>query len=467
MGKQGEMREEKDSLGTKEVPAEAYYGIHTCRSLENFPLSGIQVPKEIIYAMARLKAACAAANNELGLLDDRKTEAIVKATEVILEGTLDDQFPIDIFQAGSGTSTNMNVNEVIANRAIEFLGGKKGERTLLHPNDDVNKGQSTNNVFPSSIRVALVMMLPELTDALQRYISVLHIKGDQYDHVLKSGRTHLQDAVPVRLGQVFHAFAYSAEKHLKRLREAGDYLKELGIGGNAVGTGINTKESFRELIVSAFNKKWRTDFRVTGDGVEATHSTTDIAHFSASLRSLAVDVGRVCNDLRLMSSGPNTGLNEINLPAVEPGSSIMPGKINPSICEAVNMLCFRVMGNDTTVASSASAAQLELNVTMPVTGYCVVESVRLLGNALDVLREKCIEGISVNEEVCRNYAEQSPSLATFLNPLVGYDKASQVVKDAIKNKRTIPEEVKAQGLLPEEEMKHIFDPHRLTSPEKG
>lgn len=459
-------RIEKDSLGEKSILIDSYYGIHTARSIENFPISGLKIPSEIIKAIAYLKLSCARANEKQGKLHKSKADVIVQAAREVIDGKFSNQFPIDIFQAGSGTSTNMNVNEVIANRSNELSGGKKGDKSLIHPNDHVNMGQSTNNIFPSSMRVASFLLLEKLFENILLYINILKEKGTEFDHIIKSGRTHLQDAVPIRLGQVLKAFAYSAEKHFKQINEAAEYIKELGVGGNAVGTGINTKKGFRDLIVKYLNKEIKKKvFSVAVDGIEATHSITDLSHLSSALRSLAVDIGRVCNDLRLMSSGPNTGINEINLPPVEPGSSIMPGKINPSICEAVNMACYKVIGNDTTITCCANAGQFELNVTMPVTGYCLIESIKILTCSLEVLSNKCIKDITANEEVCKNYADTSPSLATFLNPILGYDKASAIVKSAAAKGKTIKEELLEEKIMTEKEINRIFNPVRLTSPE--
>jgi len=459
-------RREKDSLGEKEIPENLYYGIHTTRSIENFAISELKVPAEIIQAIAFLKLSCAKANEKQKKLPKNKADAIAKAAREVIGYKFGDQFPIDVFQAGSGTSTNMNVNEVIANRANELLRGKKGDKKLIHPNDHVNMGQSTNNIFPSSIRVASILLLEKLFDHLGLYIKAVKEKGKEFDHIVKSGRTHLQDAVPIRLGQVFSAFAYSAEKHFKRIQEAAKYVKELGAGGNAVGTGINTKKGFRDLIIKYLNKEIKKEFfSVTGDGIEATHSITDLSHLSSALRSLAIDTGRVCNDLRLMSSGPNTGINEIDLPPVEPGSSIMPGKFNPSICEAVNMACYKVIGNDSTITCCANAGQLELNVTLPITGHCLIETIKILTGAINVLTNKCIKGIVANETVCKNYVEASTSLATFLNPVLGYDKASEIVKNSIKKGRTIKEELLKEKIMTKEEVDRIFKVVCLTSPE--
>lgn len=457
-------RIEKDSMGPLEVPADAYYGVHATRSINNFRISGLRLQPEQITAMALLKLACAKANAELKLLPRRKGDAIAAACREIAAGKFAREFPIDVFQSGSGTSSNMNMNEVAANRAAEIMGGRRGERGKVHPNDDVNMGQSTNNVFPSSIRVAALPLTLDLIAAAEGLGATLAANAKKFDGILKSGRTHLQDAVPVRMGQVFGAWAYAIGKDAERLKGKLARLSELGVGGNAVGTGINTSPRFRKLIIKHLNVETGLKFRVTGNGVEATHATNDLADLSAAAQTLAVDVARICNDLRLMASGPLTGLNEVTLPAVEPGSSIMPGKINPSICEAVNMACLKVFGNHQTVTLAALSAQLELNVTMPVTGYALIESLKILAAAVRHLDEKCLRGIRVNREVCERYAMESPSLATFLNPLIGYDRAAAAVKKALAEKKTVPAVVLEEGLLSAEELKRALDPKRLTSP---
>lgn len=457
-------RKEKDSLGEYKVPKNALYGISAARSIDNFPISGYTLPREQIKALAQLKLACAKANVELGDLPKRKGDAIARACMEVADGRHDGQIPVDIFSSGSGTSLNMNINEVIANRAEELLGGRRGAKKLVHPNDHVNMGQSTNNVFPSSIRVAALPMLKDLAREASGLRSTLRKKARQFDKVVKSGRTHLQDAVPIRMGQVFSAFAYSVEKDTQRLKEAMPRLAELGVGGNAVGTGINTRAAFRRLIVKHLNRATGERYRVTANGIEATHSTTDLAATSSAIQTLAVDVHRICNDLRLMSSGPKTGLNEINLPPVEPGSSIMPGKVNPSICEAVNMVCLKVFGNHQTIFMAAQSAQLELNVTMPVTGYALLESLGILRAAVKTLSDKCISGITVNKDKCEWYAMQSPSLATFLNPVTGYEKASAIAKKAVAENKTVAQVALEEGVLTRDELRIIFDPKKLTSP---
>ena len=462
-------RIEKDSLGELEVPAEAYYGVHSVRSIRNFQISGLRLSTAQIRALAQIKEACALANMDLGILQKKKGKAIAKACREIEAGDLDDAVCLDIFQAGSGTSSNMNINEVIANRAAEILGGKKGDRSLIHPNDDVNKGQSTNNVFPTSIRVAALHLSQDLLDSLKRLVASLEKKAREFKRVPKSGRTHLQDAVPITLGQAFQAHASALRKDLERLKDTEKFVRKLGVGGNAVGTGLNTYPEFRPLIMKHLSRILGRKVEVAEDGIETTQYLTDMAHLSAVTRLIAIDLDKICNDLRLLASGPKTGLNEVLLPAVEPGSSIMPGKVNPSICEAVNMVCMQVFGNDQAVSIAASAGQLELNTHMPVLGHNLLESLEILSNGARHLAEKCIDGIQANEDVCKGYFETSPSLATALNPYIGYDRAAAIVKESLATGRPIAEvilkTVKEMGILSERQvMKEILDPIAMTSP---
>jgi len=444
-------RTEKDSLGPLEVPEEAYYGVHTCRSLHNFNAAGEPVPLEQIYAMVKLKWACALANRELGLLDDKKTAVIEKACLAILAGQYDNQFPVDAFQAGSGTSSNMNVNEVIGNVAIEALGGKRGDRALIHPNDDVNKGQSTNNIFPSGIRIAGVELSANVIASLKTLIAALKAKAVEFADVIKSGRTHLQDAVPMTLGQNFAAWAHALEKDVARIEAARARNHEIGEGGNAIGTGVNTKKEFRPLIAKHLAKITGEPYRPAENGIEITQFLTDIADLSSALRLTAMDVQKLCNDLRLLTSGPNTGMAEVILPAVEPGSSIMPGKINPSICEATNMACIQVMGHDQAVQLACGAGQLELNTHMPVTGLNLVKACRILDRACVMLAEKCIAGIQANRERCYHYFETSGGLGTILNPKLGYDKVAELVKESLKTKKTVRELVIEKKIMSAED----------------
>ena len=450
------MRKEKDSLGVKAVPDSAFYGVHTARSLDNFNVAGEPVPLEIVYGMVKLKWACSKANQRLGLLPAKKANAIVQACRRVLAGKVDDQFAVDVFQAGSGTSSNMNVNEVIANLACVALGGKRGDRKLVHPNDDVNKGESTNNVFPSAIKIASVELSDVLLKNVDALVRALRKKGSAFAGVIKSGRTHLQDAVPVTLGQEFNAYARALEKDVARVEQAAGKLLELGVGGNAIGTGVNTKKAFRPLILQELNKVTGRKYRVAKDRLEATQFMTDLAEMSSALKLLALDLLKICNDLRLLSSGPNTGLGEIVLPPVEPGSSIMPGKINPSICEAMGMACIQVVGLDNAVAMACGAGQLELNTHMPLIGCNLVKSFRILDRGCAMLAKKCISGIKANREVCRLNFERSAGLATVLNPRLGYDRVAELVKESLRTKKDLRRLVLEKKIISEGELNRIL-----------
>ncbi len=449
------MRTEQDSLGKLDVPNDAFYGIHTVRSIANFSSAGEPLPIELIYGMVQLKQACAAANAELGLLDTKVAAAIAGACGDVLSGKFDAQFPIDIFQAGSGTSSNMNVNEVLANLAGKELGGSLGDRTV-HPNDDVNKGQSTNNVFPSAIRVAIVELCGELFQTLETLIQTLGKKAEEFSKVWKTGRTHLQDAVPMTLGQEFGAWTQALRKAEKRLEFACINLMELGVGGNAIGTGVNTPEVFPQKIIDALNQATGKAYRPADNGIEITQFLSDLGAFSSTLKALALDLNKIVNDLRLLSSGPNTGLGEINLPAVEPGSSIMPGKINPSICEAANMACLQVIGNDAAVSAGCTAGQLELNTHMPLVGSNTIKSIKILTHVCLALDEKCIYGITCNDEICKSYFGRSAGLPTILNPAFGYEKVAELVKESLSTGKTLAELVREKDLMPEKEFEKLL-----------
>jgi aspartate ammonia-lyase len=448
-------RTEKDSLGELEVPIDAYYGVHTCRSLKNFNAAGEPIPLELVYGMVKLKCACARANATLGLLDAKKADAIEKACRRVLQGEFDRQFPVDVFQAGSGTSSNMNVNEVLANIAIEEMGGQRGDRHLVHPNDDVNKGQSTNNIFPSGIRIACADLSVTLLNGLRRLIGELMEKGGEFSDVIKSGRTHLQDAVPVTLGQEFAAWAHALNKDVARLERARENILEIGEGGNAIGTGVNTKKEFRAYIARELGALTGEPYRAAENGIEITQFLTDMADMSSAMRLTAMDIGKICNDLRLLTSGPNTGFGEILLPAVEPGSSIMPGKINPSICEAANMACMQVMGHDHAVQAGCAAGQLELNTHMPLVGYNLVKAMRILAKVCVMLADKCVRGIQANKETCYRYFENSGGLGTVLNPKLGYDKVAELVKESLKTKKTVRQLVVEKKIMTHEEFERL------------
>lgn len=449
-------RTETDSLGSKEIPSEARYGIHTARSLEHFHVAGEPLPRELIYGMVKLKRACAAAHAALGDLPAEKAEAIRAAGAEALEGRWDDQFPIDLYQAGSGTSSNMNVNEVLAGLASEKLGGARGDRRTVHPNDDVNRGQSTNNIFPSAIRMACVEGHRPVREALRGAAGALRERAGPYRHVVKAARTHLQDAVPITYGGVFGAWARALEKDGDQLCRAAEVLRELGVGGNAVGTGINTRPAFRGTVIEKLNADTGETYRPAEDGIERTQFMTDIAAFSGALRGAALDLQKIANDLRLLSSGPNTGLGELRLPAVEPGSSIMPGKINPSICEAVNMACFMVLGYDHALAAACGAGQLELNTHMPLIGACAIKMMQLIERSARMLTEWCLTGLEVNVEVCARHAERSAGLATVLNPELGYDRVAELVKESLASGKTLRELVAGKDILSEEALDRLL-----------
>src|SRR5919106_2959693 len=392
-------RTEKDPLGTKEVPADALYGVQTVRAMENFPISGIRPLPSFVLATVWIKKAAALTHKETGRLEARLADAIVKAADEVLSGEHRDQFVVDPYQAGAGTSHNMNVNEVLANRANELLGGKRGEYKPVHPNDHVNMAQSTNDTIPTNIRLACLARLTPLVAAFDGLRDSLRAKAREFDDVVKAGRTHLQDAMPIRLGQEFAAYAGSIERGTRRVREAADYLRDLGIGGSAVGTGVTVEKEYPELMNKHLQEITKLDVRVGRDRIQLMQSMGDVAGFSAALRVLALDLSKIASDLRLMAMGPRTGIDEIRLPAVQPGSSIMPGKVNPSIPEMVNQVCFQVVGNDSCVAVSAEHGQLELNVMMPVIAYNVLLSMRILTNACVVFTERCIVGIEANAEM--------------------------------------------------------------------
>ncbi len=457
-------RIEKDSLGELSVPDEAYYGVQTARALENFRISPLRFPQIFVRSLAWIKAAAARVNADLKLLDERRATAIESVAMAVAGGEFRDQFVVDVFQAGAGTSFHMNVNEVIANRACELLGGKKGDHKLVSPNDHVNMGQSTNDVIPTAIRLTALAMSYPLLGALEKLQEAFERKVREFDGVIKSGRTHLQDAAPIRLGQEFGGYAKAIDRAKTQISQSARSLEELGIGGSAVGTGLNTHPGYRDRVVEHLARISGLSLRPADNYFEAMQSMAPFTVLSASLRNLSIECIRIANDIRLMASGPGTGLNEIQLPAVQPGSSIMPGKVNPVMAEMLNMVCFHVMGADTCIALASQAGQLELNVMMPVIGYNLFLSLSVLANALDAFREKCVNGITANAEVCRRYAENTLALATVLNPHIGYLNAAEVVKESLRTGRTIKEIVRNRKLLTEEDLERIFNPDVLTTP---
>jgi aspartate ammonia-lyase len=458
------LRTERDSLGEREVPAGAYYGIQTLRAIENYPISGLRPDRRFIDAYAYQKKASVLANMECGVLDRKKGEAIARACDEILAGHLRDQFVVDVFHSGAGVSMHMNVNEVLANRAAEILGGKRGEYKLVHPNDHVNFGQSTNDTFPTAMRLSALLVLRELEPALAALEAALDAKGKEFDGILKSGRTHLQDAVPIRLGQEFAAYARAIGRSRAILQDAAGQARELGLGGTAAGTGLNTPPGYREAAIRHLREMTGLDLRPAPDMREAMQSNLPMAALAAALKMTALEILRITNDLRLLSAGPLTGLAEIRMPAVQPGSSIMPGKVNPAIAEVVAMVCFHVIGAETAVALAVQAGQLELNVMMPVMAFEVCFSGEILKNAVEVLRTRCVDGITADEERCRQYAEISPSIITALTPQIGYAQGAEVVKQALREGKTIPQVVRERGLLSEEDLKRSLDPRAMTEP---
>jgi aspartate ammonia-lyase len=457
-------RQEKDSIGIKEIPASVYYGVQTARAVENYPISGMRAHPTLIRAFGMVKRAAAEANKELGLIDGKRADAVINAAQEVIDGKWNNEFVVDVFQAGAGVSFHMNTNEVIANRATEMLGGKLGEY-LVHPNDHVNYGQSTNDVFPTGMRLATLLELEKLYPVLERLAAAFEAKGKEFWNVMKSGRTHMQDAVPIRLGQEFAAYALAIRHSISGIRTASETLRELGLGGSAVGTGINTHPDYRAKAIAHLSRISGQKLTPAADMRWAMQSNYAMARVSGELRNLALEIIRISNDLRLISSGPNTGLAEINLPGLQPGSSIMPGKINPVMPELAAMVSFQVVGNDTAVAMAVQGGQLELNVMMPTIAYSVMQSITILTNMLQVFTDKCVAGITANEQRNDFYAQATVSLATALNPYIGYAKAADIVKESVKTGRSIIEIAREKKLLSEEQIKEILDPVRMTEPQ--
>lgn len=464
MSTTNDVRIERDSLGPVQVPANAYYGPETARAVENFPISGIKPLPEFIRATILVKKAAAEAHLSLDLLEREKGQAIISAADEILRGALLDQFVVDVFQAGAGTSHNMNANEVLANRAIEILGGRKGDYKLVSPHDHVNMSQSTNDTYPTFIRVATAMLARPLIESIAALRQALDEKAKEFDHVIKSGRTHLQDAGAIRLGQEFAAWASILADDLKTIENSLDKILELNLGGTAVGTGLNADPRYVELAVRNLSKYTGFRFRVARNYAALMQSMADFVEFSAALRTLSVDLTKIANDLRLMSSGPVTGIGEIVLPAVQPGSSIMPGKVNPSIAEMLNMVCFEVMGNDLTVMMAAQASQLELDVMMPVIAYDLTQSLVILTSGITAFTDRLVKGIEANEERCIALLEKSAGIALALNPFIGYEKAAEVAKEALARGVPLRDVVLEKGLLSAKQLDEVLDLYAMTTP---
>src|SRR5512143_2685783 len=459
-----EYRTEKDSLGELQVPKDAYWGIQTQRAVINFPVSGLTAHPRLVWATAAVKRAAAAANRDMGKLDPTLAGYIIDASTAVMEGKLSGQFVVDVYQAGAGTSHNMNTNEVIANRALEMMGRPRGDYSACHPNDHVNMSQSTNDVFPTAMRLAGMALFLELESSVQSLAQALRAKAAEFDPVIKSARTHLQDAVPIRLGQEFSGYAAAVNKGHGKLIWAVGEMGELGIGGTAAGTGINSGRDYSEKVTAHLRESTGFDLRVSPNLFYSMQSQNAILLAASALRCIAVDLIRIANDLRLLSSGPLTGLSEITLPAVQPGSSIMPGKVNPVMAEMLDMVCFQVCGNDHTIEMAAQAGQLELNVMMPVMAHNLLSSAEILTNAVGVFTEFCVKGIVANEKRCRDYVDKSLGLATALNPFIGYMKAAEVAKEALKTGKSVYEVALSKGYMSEEELKKALDPMKLTEP---
>lgn len=457
-------RRERDLLGDREVPQDVYYGIQTIRALENFPITGYKPHRELVLALAHVKKAAAQANVKVKRLNPKIGNAIVAACDEILDGKFIDQFVVDVIQGGAGTSCNMNANEVVANRAIELLGGEKGNYLLVSPNTHVNMAQSTNDAFPTAIKISALKLAETLVQSLLGLGQALEEKEQEFDGIIKMGRTHLQDAVPIRLGQEFGAWACVIRRDIKRIQTAAAGLQTISMGATAVGTGLNADVDYIEVVAKILAANTKLKLVATSNMVDATQNTDVYVALSAALKICAVNLSKMANDLRLLASGPRCGLNEINLPAMQPGSSIMPGKVNPVMAEVVNQVAFQVIGNDLTVTLASEAGQLELNVMEPVLTYNLLQSLDILSNVVQVFAKKCVRGITANVQRCRQMVEQSVGIITAINPHVGYETATIIAKEAITTGRPIREIVLEKGMLSEEELDIILNPQEMTKP---
>lgn len=459
-----EFRTEKDSIGTKNVPEDVYYGVQSLRAAENFHITGLNMHPEIINSLAYIKKAAAITNCEAGLLDKKIAQAIVKACDEILGGKLHEDFIVDPIQGGAGTSLNMNANEVIANRANEILGGKKGDYSIVNPNDHVNCGQSTNDVIPTAGKMTSLRLLKNLKKELMRLHAALEKKAEEFDGVIKMGRTQLQDAVPIRLGQEFKAYSVAVLRDIRRMDKAMDEMRTLNMGGTAVGTGLNADEAYLRRIVPNLSEISDMELVQAYDLIDSTQNLDPFVAVSGAVKACAVTLSKIANDLRLMSSGPRAGFGEINLPAKQNGSSIMPGKVNPVIPEVVNQVAFNVIGNDVTITMAAEAGQLELNAFEPIIFYCLFQSIDTLGYAVQTFVDNCVTGITANETRCRYFVENSVGIITAICPYVGYQKAAEIAKEAIKTGESVKKLIIEQSILTEEQMDEILDPVQMTEP---
>ena len=462
--KKTDYRVEKDSIGVKDIPEEVYYGVQTLRAAENFHITGLNMHPEIINSLAYIKKASAITNCEVGILEKKKAQAIVQACDEIIEGKFHDDFIVDPIQGGAGTSLNMNANEVIANRAIEILGGKKGDYTIVNPNDDVNCGQSTNDVIPTAGKMTSLHLLQNLKKQLLRLYDALNEKAKEFDHVIKMGRTQMQDAVPIRLGQEFKAYSVAIMRDIHRMDKAMDEMRTLNMGGTAIGTGINADENYLRRIVPNLSEISGMEFIQAFNLIDATQNLDSFVAVSGAVKACAVTLSKMSNDLRLMSSGPRAGFREINLPAKQNGSSIMPGKVNPVIPEVVNQVAFNIIGNDMTITMAAEAGQLELNAFEPIIFYCMFQSIDTLGYAVETLVDNCIVGITANEERCRQLVENSVGIITAICPHVGYEKTADIAKKAINSNESVRSLILKENIMDEEELSRILDPIHMTEP---
>jgi len=459
-----EYRTEHDSIGDKEVPADAYYGVQTLRAVENFRITGLSLHPEFIASLVQIKKAAAITNREIDALDSERCEAIVTACDEILAGRFRTQFVVDPIQGGAGTSLNMNANEVIANRSIELMGGKKGDYSLVHPNDHVNLSQSTNDVIPTAGKMTTIRLLMKLRIQLHCLHLALNKKAEEFDHVIKMGRTQMQDAVPIRLGQEFRAYADAIKREIGRIEKAVEEMRPLNMGGTAIGTGVNADKAYLQRIVAVLSEVSGLNFIQAADLIDATQNLDPFVAVSGAVKTCAVSLSKIANDLRLMSSGPRAGFGEINLPAMQNGSSIMPGKVNPVIPEVVNQVAFNVIGNDMTITMAAEAGQLELNAFEPIIFYNLFQSIDTLGFATETFVDNCITGITANEKRCREMVENSVGIVTTLAPVIGYQRAADIAKKALSENRSVRDIILEEKVLDPEEVARILDPISMTEP---
>lgn len=459
-------RIESDLLGELQVPKEAYYGVQTQRAIDNFYITGRKMGEypEFVKAIGYVKLAAAQTNHALGLIDDNMLKVISEACQDVIDGKFHDQFPVDMIQGGAGTSVNMNANEVLANRALEIMGYEKGDYQHCYPNDHLNLSQSTNDVYPTTVKLAIIMMNHNLVEHLQKLNHSFREKGKEFHDVIKMGRTQLQDAVPMTLGQEFEAYAANLDEEIILLNNISNLFLEINMGGTAIGTGLNAPEGYPKLCAEKLAELTGEDFVSAANLVEATPDTGSFLIYSSVLKRTAVKLSKICNDLRLLSSGPRAGLNEINLPPLQPGSSIMPGKVNPVIPEVVNQVCFKVMGNDLTVTLAAQAGQLQLNVMEPVLCECIIESIIFLERAMDTLRTKCVDGITANREVCKNMVKNSIGIVTALNPYIGYKTSTKIAQEALETGKSVYDLVLEHNILSQQKLDEILDPKNMLSP---